>query len=75
VGNDGVFLRQEPMGALVSGLYGGIEVEFLGNPQVLEGKTWVQVRTLDGTTGWMLAGFLATVGPPPAATPTLTPTP
>lgn len=75
VGNDGVFLRSAPMGALVSGLYGGIEVEFLGNPQALDGRTWVQVRILDGTTGWMLAEFLATVGPSPAAAPTLTPTP
>ena len=75
VGNDGVFLRQEPMGALVSGLYGGMEVEYLGNPQSLEGKTWVQVRMLDGATGWMLAEFLATAGPAATTTPTLTPVP
>jgi len=75
VGNDGVFLRDAPMGALVAGLYGGMEVEYLGNPQSLDGKNWVQVRMLDGTPGWVLAEFLATVGPSPARTPTLTPAP
>jgi hypothetical protein len=75
VGNDGVFLRQDPMGALVSGLYGGTEVEFLGNPQAVQGDTWVQVRMLDGTEGWMLAKFLATLVPPAAGTPTQTPAP
>ena len=72
VGNDGVFLREAPMGALVSGLYGGTQVEFLGNPQVLQGDTWVQVRMLDGTEGWMLAEFLATLVPPQGVTPTPT---
>jgi hypothetical protein len=75
VGNDGVFLREAPMGALVSGLYGGTQVEFLGNPQVLQGDTWVQVRLLDGTEGWMLAEFLATLVPSQGATPTPTPVP
>jgi ribosomal protein S19 len=50
-----------------------MEVEYLGNPQSLDGKTWVQVRMLDGTLGWMLGEFLATVGP--AATATATPLP
>ncbi|MCJ7512657.1 MAG: SH3 domain-containing protein [Anaerolineales bacterium] len=73
VGNSGVFLRQAPMGALVAGLYGGTEVEFLGNAQVLDGRTWVQVRLIDGTTGWMLVEYLATAGPTLGGT--LTPAP
>ena len=74
VGTDGVFLRETPLGALVAGLYGGSEVEFLGNPQLVDGRTWVQVRTADGVTGWMLIEYLATVvpttpGPVASATP------
>jgi hypothetical protein len=74
-GTSGVFLRQAPMGGLVAGVFGGTELEILAGPQAFEGEAWYQVRLADGTTGWMLGAYLATVTPVPSGRATALPRP
>jgi hypothetical protein len=74
-GTSGVFLRQAPMGSLVAGVFGGTELEILSGPRTFEGQAWLQVRLADGTTGWMLGAYLATLTPVPPGRATALPRP
>jgi len=74
-GNSGVFLRQAPMGALVAGVFGGTELEILGGPLTYQGEAWYQVRLADGTIGWMIGDYLATLTPVPLGHATAVPLP
>ncbi len=68
-GGAGAFLRQSPGGASIGGLLEGAAFEVIGGPEEAGGDLWWQIRTADGTTGWLLARYVATV------TPTTSPTP
>lgn len=69
-GVSGVFLRQAPNGIPIAGLLEGEIVEVLSGPTRLGEGLWWEVRTLDGTVGWMLGGYLATMTPTPTRTAT-----
>ena len=72
-GTSGVFLRQAPNGLPIAGLLEGDVVEILSGPVTQGEGLWWEVRTRDGTTGWVLGGFLATITPTPTVTRTATP--
>ncbi len=52
---EGVRLRAEPAGATVTFLSNNTQVVVLGETQVVNGQTWMRVRTLEGLEGWILA--------------------
>jgi hypothetical protein len=64
-GGKGVFLRDKPNGKQLRSLVDGEAVEVLGLPVVVDGISWLQVRTSDGTIGWIAMGFCATNTPTP----------
>ncbi len=68
-GGAGAFLRQSPGGTSIGGLLEGAAFEVIGGPEEALGDLWWEIRTADGTTGWLLARYVATV------TPTASPTP
>jgi hypothetical protein len=72
-GTSGVFLRQAPNGLPIAGLLEGDVVAILSGPVTQGEGLWWEVRTRDGTTGWVLGGFLATITPTPTVTRTATP--
>ncbi|MGH2606086.1 MAG: SH3 domain-containing protein, partial [Anaerolineales bacterium] len=72
-GVSGVFLRQAPNGIPIAGLLEGEVVEILSGPTRLGDGLWWEVRTADGTVGWVLGGYLATITPTPTRTATPTP--
>ena len=37
----------------------GESVKYLGNNQVIDGVTWIEVSTKDGTIGWMVQTVFA----------------
>ncbi|HEX9680029.1 MAG TPA: SH3 domain-containing protein [Anaerolineales bacterium] len=69
-GVSGVFLRQAPNGIPIAGLLEGEVVEILSGPTRLGDGLWWEVRTADGTVGWVLGGYLATITPTPTRTAT-----
>ncbi len=48
----------------------GESVKFLGNNQVIDGVTWIEVSTKDGTIGWMVQTVFDTPTPAPLLTVT-----
>jgi hypothetical protein len=52
-----------------------VGVEILGGPQPFQGESWYHVRLADGTTGWMLGDYLATLTPVPVGHATAVPLP
>ncbi|MGC4107794.1 MAG: SH3 domain-containing protein [Thermomicrobiales bacterium] len=58
----GVRLRDKPgtEGTVLVELEIGARLTIVGGPQVIDGKTWWQVETADGTTGWVVGDYLAT---------------
>jgi SH3-like domain-containing protein len=74
-GGEGVTLRAEPSptGERIRVLPEGTVVEVIGPDQNVGGERWRNVRDLDGTAGWVVAGYLfaeGTAPPPVAATST-----
>ncbi|MEW6504497.1 MAG: DUF389 domain-containing protein [Chloroflexota bacterium] len=65
--SDGAIVREEPGGKAVTSLLNGSLVQVISEPVRGEGNSvWVQVRTDNGTVGWMLQTLLATATPAPA---------
>lgn len=62
----GALLREEPGGTVIRSYINGTPLIVQGEPVVLNGVTWIQVTTPDGTTGWMDEAVLAIVTPTPA---------
>jgi hypothetical protein len=62
-GGKGVFLRDKPSGKTLRSLLDGEMVSVLGYPVFQNGLEWLQVRTSDGTVGWVAMEFCATVTP------------
>ena len=60
---EGVLLRDQPGGAVLGSLVNGSVVAILGNPQTIQGSTWVPILLQDGKKGWVKLSFLATVTP------------
>lgn len=48
----------------------GESVKYLGNNQVIDGVTWIEVSTKDGTIGWMVQTVFDTPTPAPLLTVT-----
>ena len=58
--NAGIFLREEPNGRIIGGLYEGERVELFFQRQVVDGLEWGLVRDRDGVMGWVVVRFLRT---------------
>lgn len=71
----GANLRTEPAGTLIIVLNNGIIVEVLPEIGNVGTETWVHVRTLDGTEGWVLQTVLTATTQVPVSTTAFTPTP
>jgi hypothetical protein len=57
VTSSGLRLRAQPLttGALITGLTTGTRLEVLGDPVTADGYTWLEVRTPNGSQGWVVA--------------------
>ena len=55
----GVYLRQTPRGQIIHGLMEGAQVWILYGREWVNGQEWIEVQTMQGETGWVLAIFLA----------------
>ncbi|MBL8163413.1 MAG: PD40 domain-containing protein, partial [Anaerolineae bacterium] len=55
---DSLRLRQTPGGDLLLSMDAGLIVEVIGGPEELDGRTWWQVQTPDGTVGWTVGEFI-----------------
>lgn len=81
VGEQGVFLRSEPVGDILTSLLNGTLVEILPEPEeTINGAVWVKVLVVEsGLEGWILRSLLVTATPGvetpvlPSSTPTATP--
>ena len=58
-GYEGLFLREEPDGRVIAGLYEGAPVELFHQRQVVGGLEWALVRDEKGQMGWVVTLFLA----------------
>ena len=56
--SEGVAVRTEPstLGELITRLATGSALQVIGGPACANGYSWWQVRTLNGSTGWMAEG-------------------
>lgn len=54
-----VYLRDQPNGKILLALSEGTHVLILYQRQWVQGLEWIEIQTLDGLTGWVLADFLA----------------
>lgn len=60
----GAYLRDNPDGKIVSSLLNGNLIEVISEPvRGKNGVIWVQIRTADGFTGWIVQSLLATATP------------
>ncbi len=78
VGNtdgQGVYLRRSPLGERIRAWPDGTVMIAIGGDQIVDGKTWRNVKDPDGNDGWALADYLVPRKLTPAATslPTSTP--
>lgn len=57
----GVRVREEPGsdGSILEELAAKETVTIIGGPEMIDGAAWWQVRTADGTVGWVVETFLA----------------
>jgi Tol biopolymer transport system component len=55
---DSLRLRLTPGGDLLLSMDAGLVVDVVGGPQELDGHTWWQVQTPDGTVGWAVGEFI-----------------
>jgi uncharacterized membrane protein len=66
---EGALIRSAPgfdAPILYPGIMQGILVQLLGNPQEVDGYTWVQIRVVeDGREGWILQSLLLIATPEP----------
>jgi SH3-like domain-containing protein len=66
---EGALIRSAPgfnAPILYPGIMQGILVQLLGNPQEVDGYTWVQIRVVeDGREGWILQSLLMIATPEP----------
>ena len=58
-GGKGIYLRDAPRGKTIRSLPEGAQVFILYQREWINGQEWIEVRTLEGQTGWVLAIFLA----------------
>ena len=58
-GGKGVYLRDTPRGKITRGLSEGAHVFILYHREWVNGQEWIEIRTTEGVTGWVLAIFLA----------------
>jgi hypothetical protein len=75
---NGVIVRTEPSGPILSTLVNGFLVEVLPEQQAYDRTVWAHIRftTRDGTQeGWVIQSLLITATPAPNWQPTLTPSP
>lgn len=65
--SNGVNLRAEPgyNGKIISTLLNGTLVEVLPEVEVADNNTWVRIRILDQTEGWIVRDFLISSTPAP----------
>lgn len=68
-GGQGLIVRDAPNGQPVASLLENAQLAVIGEPVEEAGDTWLPVRTEDGTEGWVLLRFVATLTPEPSATP------
>lgn len=62
---EGVLLRDQPSGAVLGSLVNGSLVAIIGEPQTVQGSTWVPILLQDGKKGWVKLSYLATATPTP----------
>lgn len=75
---NGVIVRTEPSGPILTTLVNGFLVEVLPEQQEYDRTVWAHIRftTRDGTQdGWVIQSLLITATPAPNWQPTLTPSP
>lgn len=58
-GGKGVYLREAPRGKALLFLPEGTQVFILYQRQWINGQEWIEIQTMQGQTGWVLAIFLA----------------
>lgn len=51
--NHGTYFRKGPKGDIIDWLPDGTKVSILTGSVIVEGLSWIEVRTLDGETGWV----------------------
>jgi hypothetical protein len=61
--SSGVLVRDQPGGAIVSGILNGTVLAITGQAQEHQGALWVPVLLPDGKSGWIRWNYLATVTP------------
>lgn len=62
---EGVLLRDQPGGAVLGSLVNGSVVAIVGEPQTIQGSTWVPILLHDGKKGWVKLSYIATTTPTP----------
>ena len=69
VNDPGVYVRSTPATSaeVIRGYYNGNALEITGESVVVDGITWVSVRTFDGYDGWIIENALRTATPEAAA--------
>jgi hypothetical protein len=58
---EGVWVRRQPAGEPIRTWDDGAPMLIVGEDQEADGRTWRNVTTLDGQTGWVAADFVQTV--------------
>lgn len=64
-GLQGAIIRDAPGGSPVDLVSENEQLLVIGGPELLEEQQWWQVRKQDGTEGWLVGRYLATVTPTP----------
>jgi hypothetical protein len=66
-GDAGAVIRDAPAGAIIKSLLNGMLVEIVTGYEetVVDGITWIYVRTPDGSEGWIVKALLNTATPTP----------
>lgn len=65
INDPGVYVRSAPVtsASVIRGYYNGSALEITGDSEVVDGITWVSVRTFDGYDGWIIENALRTATP------------
>jgi len=64
---DGAYIRANPSydSEVVQVLLNGLLIQVLPDVAIVDGATWVKVRTANGKEGWIVRSLLATATPAP----------
>jgi len=65
--NEGANVRANPEGEIIATLLDGTLVEILSGSQLVDGLTWINIRTTDNLEGWIIQDLITITTPTPGS--------